>query len=621
MKTRPHQLLASAVLFVFGSIAFAANTDGPSSDLCNAKQRYVDLGNGTVFDIDTGIQWSMCVSGQSFQKGECVGSPLIYSFARAENSMAALENGRGRWRVASVEDYRPMVMPVIYPLTNCGRISWNRAYSAFRPGINGVSEPANATEWTSSSGGRDDIAQAVTFYPGLLTSAGGSWFDYGRLQPNVFVQSNHGKKNSLHVRPVRNLGRFFGHDDQASLNTTIHEILGLSTSAEWKPTEYRFMSNGVSPDQSLLTNVMALLFRLEMLKYASGVPREIDLPIPTFSEPALTKGEFETTTQFESRRNAAQTAARTEYDKELAAYEAAKARGSQDRARAEAALKAEQEDPIKLRATISRLWPIAFASVYGDPVLRDIRYDADSQRFTATLVGSKGGFSKEVSVTAPIEEAPKIKEELIDIKFAPHVTVSYPNMEVSWTLRENDAQRAIKFDAATTVSQLEDLIREYPDSAETKSARIRLFNIPDTSKALAATIKEHRSWPEAIAATQRLRELQDLEFRRAGYDGTSSSYDKFLENFGGPDPKKLVEQAQKARANAKAREDQQAREAQAQWERDRPAREANYRAQNLCRAQINTCIASCPQIWGELSKSYIGPDYSCKSRCESVSCD
>ena len=191
-------------------------------------------------------------------------------------------------------------------------------------------------------------------------------------------------------------------------------------------------------------------------------------------------------------------------------------------------------------------------------------------------------------------------------------------MVVTWELVENSALRRKKFEQSTTTSLLESFIKEYPDSAEGIMARSNIFKMADTSKEISILIEKYHSWPEAADANKTLRELQDSEFKKARHEDSVWGYERFIDNFGGTDQRKYIEQAQKLMQTAKARDAQIARDAQEQWERDRPRREAR----DLCRAQVNTCVASCPRAWSDTFKTYLEfPDYSCKSRCETVTCD
>jgi len=42
-------------------------------------QFVIDIENGTVIDVKTGLEWSMCSLGQSYQNGNCLGAPQHYS--------------------------------------------------------------------------------------------------------------------------------------------------------------------------------------------------------------------------------------------------------------------------------------------------------------------------------------------------------------------------------------------------------------------------------------------------------------------------------------------------------------------------------------------------------------
>lgn len=350
------------------------------------------------------------------------------------------------------------------------------------------------------------------------------------------------------------------------------------------------------------------------------VPAEHKAPIPAdFTVNAVTsqKDEFETTKAYEERIAKEKLDAKKEAEKKF--FDALNSYNTTvvKREQLLKGIEKEQSNPEYYRQKLIQAWEMVAPLKMGNPVLTNIRYDADRQEFSAVLNSSLSNFSKEVTSMVPISDAKKLKPDLLSGKVAPKVEFQFPSMSITWTLVENDALRAKKFEAATTAGQLEMLINEYPSSLEATAARTKIFDLAKNSKELDALIQKHRGWPEAATATKLLVKVQDKEFRDATAEDKSWSYEKFLANFGGADPKKLFEKAQKARENALAHEKQQAREAEAQWERERPMREARERQKALCRAQINTCIASCPHdsVFGSI------PDLSCKLQCESVSCE
>ena len=68
--------------------------------------------------------------------------------------------------------------------------------------------------------------------------------------------------------------------------------------------------------------------------------------------------------------------------------------------------------------------------------------------------------------------------------------------------------------------------------------------------------------------------------------------------------------------NREAQDRREAAERDEQYRRDAPARQARQ----MCEAQKQTCIASCPRWVNTGGYRTDFPEHSCKSRCESISC-
>jgi hypothetical protein len=616
-----------------------------------------------VMDLTTGLIWTRCLVGTKYQNGTCVGQPK--SFTR-EEALSYIHSTLPGWRIPSTKEAASLVecdsredgailndpayKNSAFNVWNGKRLSFDEQFGFFV--IKGDNFFPHACSGSSSLGHANTSAFPITkpqsqyhYNYGLWTS---NIFGNDQHYPEyysfeIFDSTPYFRVHYVYCGPGGCYGG--GHSELMAVvheselsGTVLFDALSPQNlqqlASKIPPTTLVWKSsNGSTALQSKLqfpygspSMERLMEFGVHELVVAdvAAIPAVPSLPVRTdfVANAAVSpKGEFETTAAYEERRKQgeieAEGNAEKKYQDALNNYQLTLKQHEQRLKQ----LEGDQASPQYYRQKLLQAWENLAPTILGNPVLTDIRYDADKQEFLATLRSTVGNFSKEISAPVPLEKAAKLKPDLVSGKLAPKVEFEFPSMSVTWSLVENAALRAKKFDAATTVGELENLIREYPDSVEAKSARTRLFKVAKNSKELAAAIERNRAWPEAAVATQLLRETQEEEFQKARTDNSSWSYDQFLENFGGSDPKKLVAQAHKARSNAKVREDQQARESQAQWERDRPAREARERAQNLCRAQINTCIASCPQIWGELSKSYIGPDYACKSQCESVSCN
>lgn len=364
----------------------------------------------------------------------------------------------------------------------------------------------------------------------------------------------------------------------------------------------------------------------------SQEPREADFQHPlTIRE----RGEFETTATYEARKRDAQAAheasVKQAYVSAMQVYQAAQRTNQEDMTRqrqAQAAFEARMETPAGWAPLLDEAWKEVVAKHLGDPILTDVSYDADRQVFNATLRSSMGTFSKPVAVPVPIDRAPAMKADLLSGKIAPTVTLRFPGPEVTWELVENDALRKQRFNEANnSIAQLESLIAEYPQSAEAKLARTRIFQVPSTSKELIAVTSRLSSWPEASTGRARLREVQMAEWKAAEAMNTSSSYKNFIDNFAGGDSQGLLARARSARQTAEANEaarerraEAERREADARYERDRPRREAEEANRRNCENLRQSCIAQCPPPAQGFKLDSSARNH-CLFRCDEIKCN
>lgn len=382
---------------------------------------------------------------------------------------------------------------------------------------------------------------------------------------------------------------------------------------EQRNIEFHTPASGRWPRPSLGRTL--LVKSLELIQTSTGnLPSVRAKPFRREAQTdVIAKGEFETSAAFELRRaeasRKAEQAADAEFAKDMAEFER-EVKQRQDAVQlASANARSNEFTQTKVKEAWESLWP----ELLGNPVLTDVQYNADKGEFEATLVAERGGWSQKISAPVPIADAPRVKQDLLSGKIAPEVTVLFPSMAVEWVLVENAAQRAKRFDdAKNSIPRLEALIAEFPSSKDAVDARSLIFALAKTPKELVALIEKYTTWNESKDAKRRLPQLQKDAYQRAVQTGSSSAYKEFLDGFAGADPSNLRVAAQKALNAAAAREERERRESDAQYERDRPLREAR----NLCQAQVNTCIASCPRDRVLTTQ----PDTSCESRCKSVRC-
>jgi len=89
--------------------------DGARSDRASTPARdFIDLGGGVVQHELTGLQWSRCAIGQTFNAGRCEGTATVFFWAEARDAVDQLNatgqlGGHSDWRLPTVEELRSIV--------------------------------------------------------------------------------------------------------------------------------------------------------------------------------------------------------------------------------------------------------------------------------------------------------------------------------------------------------------------------------------------------------------------------------------------------------------------------------------------------------------------------------
>jgi Protein of unknown function (DUF1566) len=608
LKQTVYRLLIGTLISTFALQAQSA---------CTFFDAFQDNKDGTVTDPRNGVIWKRCVEGFEWTGSACVGSTKEVTWFDAMKiaKRSRFQNQRD-WRLPTKIEMEQVIGKAADCSTNNYKKGEYAASSAIAHSIRSDNLPG--AFWSSSPHMRNvDDSWVASFNHGRVGNDNRVGAYYVRLvRSNQFSDVNatleFHREYTKHIvtQQGKSLIASLGFSDLSELENLAEKMRQTSYPAtSWKNTNYLPNEAGNIYSGDLLATTEYVLVALAGLVKADQKTQLVSLPSKQSAprdvasrKTQLTKGEFESTVQFTARQAAADAAAQSEFDRDQRAFEASKrdyAAAVKQQVDSQARALADSNDPEKNKALAIKHLPQAVAMALGNPVLSDISYDADKQVFNATLKSSRGAFSQPVTVVASLAEAPKLKQDLLSQKIAPIVTLQLPSLAATWVLQENSALRAERFEQANhSAKMLLELIAEYPNSAEANAARKR------------------------IPVVQ--REAYEIAVR----SNSSSAYESFISDFAGADTQRLLPQAQTAKQVAAQREERerQAKEAQErrdqaardeQYRRDAPAREARARASQMCEAQKQSCLASCP-AW----RSGINNDshFSCNSRCNGISC-
>lgn len=102
----------------WGTTALAQNDhcqDGTgSSEATTPSRDFIDLGGGVVEHEPTGLQWSRCALGQTFQSGRCQGPADVFFWNEAKDAVEQLNRsgrlgGHNDWRLPTVEELATLI--------------------------------------------------------------------------------------------------------------------------------------------------------------------------------------------------------------------------------------------------------------------------------------------------------------------------------------------------------------------------------------------------------------------------------------------------------------------------------------------------------------------------------
>ncbi|QCF28125.1 DUF1566 domain-containing protein [Hydrocarboniclastica marina] len=149
--------LACAVTLCLSSTVYAQVCKYDSIQPTAKTERYVVHGDATVTDAETGLMWSMCSMGQTYNEGACSGSAKSLSWEQALQEARVLNNaggiaGHSNWRLPNIKELGSLV-----------------EYQCHSPAINLAAFPdtPSATYWSSTPDSRSGKkARSIYFVDG-----------------------------------------------------------------------------------------------------------------------------------------------------------------------------------------------------------------------------------------------------------------------------------------------------------------------------------------------------------------------------------------------------------------------------------------------------------------------
>lgn len=145
----------------------------------------------------------------------------------------------------------------------------------------------------------------------------------------------------------------------------------------------------------------------EVLPLASQPPEKPDMP----TLPKMVKGEFETTHQFKKRVRETRETRKVQIAEIENRYKTEVAYFNNAVSEYNKALRREpQQRRIAIPKMRERFLTEAMNQVLGAPVLKNLKYDADSGLFYGRLVATHGNFDRSVTIKVPIGHARAFKE-------------------------------------------------------------------------------------------------------------------------------------------------------------------------------------------------------------------
>lgn len=117
-------LIALQTIPGFSEAAQTCNTSNIESSTINSdgSQRFVNNGDGTVFDKSTGLTWQRCVqgrSGENCDSGIAIAYTWSGAFEQAQKANKQTQYGKTCWRVPNINEFETIIEhQCAYPAIN-----------------------------------------------------------------------------------------------------------------------------------------------------------------------------------------------------------------------------------------------------------------------------------------------------------------------------------------------------------------------------------------------------------------------------------------------------------------------------------------------------------------------
>ncbi len=252
-------------------------------------------------------------------------------------------------------------------------------------------------------------------------------------------------------------------------------------------TAFQGVSNHSLDTKSKIKHYAKIATNAQLRAKLRHVPMYSTIDFPQI--PMLSKGEFETTVDFEKRQ--AKAIAEWEQTKKNIETKNLRNKERYDNEIEKAKMEFEEEEKLfadeNYRNKIYKEFINEASGLFlGNPTFQDISYDADRAKMKATIVSSNDtSFKQTVEFDISLANAKQTKENILAKKLIPHITLNN-NLDIeSFKAVNNDTKISMEFEFANskhTIKAYEEFIDKYPNSSFVKSANNGIRQVKEAEK-------------------------------------------------------------------------------------------------------------------------------------------